>query len=71
MSGFWVHQFTRNGKEVQVSLDHTFDPPEPIYAYPMVCVHCHVEFIQGKDARPPEPCPARNDKRETKRVKNG
>lgn len=69
MTQFWDHQFTKNGKEIQIGeekfLDNTM---RPIYAQPMHCVHCDKEYVQGRDPRPVGPCPARNDKREAKRL---
>lgn len=60
----WPHQFTKNGKEVQVGeVNH-----DAIFVVPMVCIHCHVEYLNGKDGRPPDPCPARNKNREMKRL---
>lgn len=60
----WPHQFTKKGKEVQVGeVDN-----DPIFAVPMVCVHCNVEYLNGKETRPPDPCPARNKNREMKRI---
>lgn len=67
----WPHQFTKDGKEVQIGeekfMDNTY---RPIMAQPMVCVHCHRKYTQGVDAYPTDLCPARNDKRELKRIKN-
>lgn len=71
MSGVWPHQFTKNGKEIQIGEEKfTDNTTRPVYAQPMICVHCHQEYTQGKDGIPPGPCPARNDKREMKRIKS-
>jgi hypothetical protein len=72
MSDFWPHQFTKSGKEVQIGEEKLTDNVmRPVMAQNMVCVHCGVEFVQGQDSPPLPPCPARNDKREMKRIKNG
>jgi len=34
-----------------------------------ICVHCHIEFKEGEKL-PTNFCPARNDKREIKRIKS-
>lgn len=65
MSGFWPHQFTKQGRPYQIGENEL---KQPIMATPMICVHCMKEFVQGMDVRPPDPCPARNDKREKKRI---
>lgn len=67
---FWDHQFTKLDKEFQIGeqIDVTGEKV-PVMAQKMICVHCNKEFIQNKDARPQGPCPARNDKREMKRIK--
>ncbi len=59
----WPHQFTKNGN------------PKAGFSgvlwQPMVCVHCHKEYTQGFQERPLGRCPARNDKKETKRIRDG
>lgn len=72
MSEYWDHQFTKNGKEVQIGEEPFYDnSTRPIMAQPMVCVHCHTEFVQGQQSRPAGPCPARQTKKEMRRLKNG
>lgn len=61
----WPHQFTKDGEPKQVNVDELGDP---VMVAPMVCVHCLVKYVSGKDNRPPDPCPARNKKREMKRI---
>lgn len=63
----WPHQFTKVDKGEQIGED---DTGTPILAIPMACVHCSAKFIQGREQRPADPCPARNDKREMKRIQN-
>jgi len=71
ISSYWAHQFTKNGPEKQIGeekiMSNTF---RPIMAQPMICVHCHVEYTQMVDNQPPGPCPARNTKRELKRIRS-
>jgi hypothetical protein len=62
----WPHQFTPNGKEYQIGEDNGI----PKFAKPMICVHCDKEFISGLQSRPPDPCPARTDKKELQRIKS-
>ncbi len=72
MSEFWPHQFTKNGREVQIGEEKLYENTmRAIMAQPMVCVHCKVEYTQGKQPRPTGSCPARNTRREMKRIKNG
>lgn len=57
----WPHQFTKDGPPRQgVNGNLWID---------MICVHCHTQYVQGRDGQPTGPCPARNTKRELKRVK--
>jgi hypothetical protein len=71
MSGTWPHQFTKNGKEYQIGEQPYLDElTRKVMAQPMICVHCHKEYVQGVDPRPLDPCPARSDKREKKRILN-
>lgn len=60
----WPHQFTKNGPPIQIG--ETEEGKQ--FAVPMRCIHCGVEYINGKEARPPDPCPARNKRRELKRI---
>lgn len=62
----WPHQFTKDGPPRQVDVDRVTQ--DPIMVAPMVCIHCHVKYLNGKDGRPLDPCPARNKKRELKRI---
>lgn len=73
---FWPHKFAPHGKEVQIGEEplassddgtHT-KAMRPIYAQPMHCVHCQVEFIRGKDPMPSGSCPARSTKKELNRL---
>lgn len=66
----WPHRFTKNGNVVQVgeAIDGSGRKYDPLFAQPMICVDCHKEFISGKQARPPDPCPARTMQREKKRL---
>lgn len=69
MSDFWPHQFTKDGTPTQIGEEQMLDHlKRPILAQPMVCVHCGVKFVQNKDPRPADPCPARNTKREMARL---
>lgn len=71
MSEYWPHQFTKHGKEKLIGEEKFLDnTTRPIFAQPMICVHCHQEYVQGVDAPPPGPCPARNTRREMKRIKS-
>lgn len=72
MSDFWPHQFTKLGSPIQVGVEKIYNNTEvPIMAQPMVCVHCKVEYVQNKTPQPGGQCPARNTRREMKRLKNG
>lgn len=62
MSEPWPHQFTKNGSPKQGYNGQMWQP--------MVCVHCFKEYVQGLESKPNGPCPARNDKRELKRIKS-
>lgn len=62
----WPHQFTKEGEPKVIGRDDLTG--DPIMAAPMVCVHCGVKFVSGQTNRPPDPCPARNKKREMKRI---
>lgn len=63
----WPHLFTKDGETVQVGelADGSHDG---IFAVPMRCTHCGAKYLNGKDPRPPDPCPARNKTREMKRL---
>lgn len=60
----WPHQFTKDGKTFQIGETEE----GPLFAVPMICVHCQVKYINGKENRPSDPCPARTKKREMKRI---
>lgn len=62
----WPHQFSKDGEPYKVDVDMLTG--DSVMAAPMFCVHCHVKYIAGKENRPPDPCPARNKKRELKRI---
>lgn len=62
---FWQHQFTKRGPTKKVAEDEYGDP---VFEVEMVCVHCGVEYVNGRDNRPPDPCPARSDKKELNRL---
>lgn len=58
----WPHQFTKNGKGYEL--------PDGKYAQTLICVHCLDEYVRGFEEPDwiHEPCPARNTKRELKRL---
>lgn len=56
----WPHQFTKNGRGYEIG--------PGVYAQTYICVHCLLEYIQGVQEPPPNPCAARNTKREMKRI---
>jgi len=72
----WPHQFTKVGKAKQIGKTHTGDDNElkstsfAIMAQPMQCVHCKMKFTLHVDPYPTGTCPARNNDRELKRIKN-
>lgn len=73
VGSYWPHKFTRDGKAEQIGVEkldssQTGDTTVPIMVQPMICVHCAIRFVQGKEAPPPGPCPARNTKTEWKRL---
>lgn len=69
MSDFWPHQFTKDGPEIQIGEEDLYDNTKrPVMAQPMICVHCNQRYVRGKDSQPVGRCPARNDKREMKRI---
>lgn len=61
----WPHQFTKNGREFQIGED---EYGEKYFAVEMACVHCGKTYVNGQTQRPPDPCPARNQRRELKRI---
>lgn len=56
----WPHQFTKNGRGYEL--------PDGKYAQTYICVHCLQEYVQNFQEPLPDPCPARNTKREMKRI---
>lgn len=64
----WPHQFTKNGKGYEIGKNEL---GMPTYAQTYICVHCFKEYILHVQTPPPNPCPARNTKREMVRLKNG
>lgn len=56
----WPHQFTKNGRGYEL--------PDGTYAQTYICVHCYLEYVQNFQEPPPNPCSARNTKREMKRI---
>lgn len=62
----WPHLFTKDGDPQQVGKDDLTG--DPIMVAPMICIHCHVKYLNGRENRPPDPCPARNKNREMKRL---
>lgn len=62
----WPHRFTKNGPTQQVGEDELTH--DGIFVQPMICIDCQAEYLNGRDARPPDPCPARNQKKEMKRL---
>lgn len=69
VNDYWPHQFRPNGKEVQIGEEKFTDNlMRPIFAQPMVCAHCGTEWLRGKEAQPTGKCPARETKKELKRI---
>lgn len=62
----WPHQFTKTAREIKIGVDSLTG--DPIIAVEMTCVHCNARYINGQQSRPPDPCPARNQKTEMKRI---
>lgn len=62
----WPHQFTKDGATTHIGTDR-FNIP--MFATPMICVHCYKKYVSGVQPKPQEPCPARKDARELKRLK--
>ena len=60
----WPHRFTPDGSERKIGEDGGV----PIFARPMICIDCYKTYVAKLDAKPTEPCPARNTKRELKRL---
>lgn len=62
----WPHLFTKTAREVQIGRDELTG--DPIIAVEMTCIHCSARYINGQQNRPPDPCPARTQKTEMKRI---
>lgn len=62
----WPHRFTKNGPTKQVGEDPMTH--DGIFVQPMICIDCHAEYLNGKENRPPDPCPARTMQKEKKRL---
>lgn len=63
----WPHKFVKDGKEELIT-PQGGDISDTYKVVPYICVCCHIKYVQGRDAQPPSPCPARNDKDELKRL---
>ncbi len=66
--GNWPHQFTKNGKEELEAIDDN-GMKNYIKHVTMRCVHCGKHYRLNEEPIPPNPCPARNDKREMSRIR--
>lgn len=66
----WPHKFVKNGPEELMRVPG-HQVVDAIKVVPMICVCCDVRYVQGKDAQPAGPCPARNDKDELRRLHGG
>lgn len=62
----WPHLFAKDGSPYKVGIDQLTQ--DPIMVAPMICIHCHIKYINGMDNRPPDPCPARTKKSELNRI---
>lgn len=75
IGGYWPHKFTKLGNPEQIGEQKLDDSQTgstmiPIMVQRMVCIHCNVEYTQGRDNQPPGPCPARSTKSELKRIRS-
>lgn len=61
----WPHQFTKNGQGYEIGPDEYGIMQ---FAQTYICIHCYLEYVKGMQAPPPNPCAARNTKREMKRI---
>jgi hypothetical protein len=62
----WPHRFTKEGNSFQIGEDpQTHDG---IFAQSMICIDCNIKFVSGQQNRPADPCPARTEKTEKKRL---
>lgn len=64
----WPHRFTHDGRPYKIGEESVIGHGDPIMAAPMICMDCNIRFISGIDSRPPDPCPARTQKTEMKRI---
>jgi len=65
----WPHRFTHDGRPYQIGEEkEVIGLGDPIMAAPMICMDCGIKFISGIDSRPLDPCPARTQKTEMKRL---
>jgi hypothetical protein len=65
----WPHLFVRTEEKQELPLQSSYLLiPGPKYATKHYCRECHKEWWEGKEPRPLEPCPARNDKKEIGRL---
>lgn len=60
----WPHLFTKTGKTYQIGENDEGG----IFAVEMTCTHCSIHYVNGQQTRPPDPCPARNERSELKRL---
>lgn len=60
----WPHLFTKTGKTFQIGENEE----GKIFAVEMTCTHCNARYVNGQQNRPPDPCPARSEKSEMKRL---
>lgn len=70
--GSWPHQFTKSGNRKQTGEDQGFKPDGEhalkLYSEEYYCIHCKQSYWSRQQTPPPPPCPARNKKREMKRI---
>lgn len=66
----WPHRFTHDGKPYKIGEEREsiIGLGDPIMAAPMICMDCGIKFVSGVGTRPPDPCPARTQKTEMKRL---
>lgn len=62
----WPHLFTKDGNTFQIGETEE----GPVFAVPMICIHCHATYVNGQTPRPADPCPARTKQKEMKRLFN-
>lgn len=68
----WQHQFAPSGNQKQIGENKDILPdgehPLKIMSREMYCVHCKQSYWTVVAGPPSGPCPARNKKREMKRI---